>query len=370
MIIALGITMAVIMPTLSLSRTLVAPGAEPWTVRIVDWVRDHGGGSIINTLENWYYSSHTGAERPPAPSDLPTVPPAPQGSSQGSTASRVDPQLPTLPLGPGLRRLRGEGQWHAGRRTADGDVAIWTSYFRPDSHYPGMLAGIAVLPRGRTVAHLVAGTAQAGAGQWPGAAAVPATAVPNLVATFNSGWRFRDAPGGFQIAGFADPRMINGLATAVITRSGGLDVRRWQGGSNTGVTAARQNLHLIVDHGAVVPGLSQNRAGLWGSAHNQFQYTERSGLGIDRYGNAIFIAGTHMNLRSLALAFREAGARRAMELDIHSSMTFFAQWQPTRTGHNAPTKLLPSMHRVATRYLKPDQRDFFYVTLSSAKEAQ
>ena len=50
---------------------------------------------------------------------------------------------------------------------------------------------------------------------------------------------------------------------------------------------------------------------------------------------------------------------RAMELDINSewvTFNFYGGW-----GARLPTKLLPGMHREATRYLEPDDRDFFAV---------
>lgn len=52
-----------------------------------------------------------------------------------------------------------------------------------------------------------------------------------------------------------------------------------------------------------------------------------------------------------------------MQLDIHSDMVDFFTYP-----HGAPTtsggvKLLPTMPSGSRRYLKPDQRDFFAVTL-------
>jgi hypothetical protein len=55
---------------------------------------------------------------------------------------------------------------------------------------------------------------------------------------------------------------------------------------------------------------------------------------------------------------------RAMELDINSYWVSFI----TYGGWNAldPTNLLPDMNRIATRYLTPDDRDFFAVYLRHA----
>ncbi|QDP96165.1 phosphodiester glycosidase family protein [Microlunatus elymi] len=365
---AIVLVVLLLFPVASLGRALTEPGAAPLTVRTVDWVRDHGGGPIVDAIENWFYSRHHAADVPPTPSELPVAPRTDRPDCAGRSACRLGPPPGIVPVSPALHPLPAEGRWRLGRLSASGKPAMWTTYFRPQPRYPGMLAAVAEFPRGRTTAHLVAGTIEPGVGHWPGSASVPARQVPSLVAIFNGGWRFRDARGGFMIGDRADPPMINGLATAVITESGQLQVRRWSSGARLpDIAAARQNLHLIVDHGQPVAGLSRDNGDLWGSAHNQLQYTARTGLGVDAAGDAIFIAGTNMNLTGLALAFQKVHAITAMELDIHPSITFFTAWKPDPRGINRPTKLLPTMHRSPDRFLKPDQRDFFYLTLPGPK---
>ena len=62
---------------------------------------------------------------------------------------------------------------------------------------------------------------------------------------------------------------------------------------------------------------------------------------------------------SLASILQRAGAVRAMELDINYEWTTFNFYGAF--GAQDPTKLLPDMSRPATRYLSPDDRDFFAV---------
>ncbi len=50
-----------------------------------------------------------------------------------------------------------------------------------------------------------------------------------------------------------------------------------------------------------------------------------------------------------------------MELDINSYWVTFNSY--ARPGAGAPSSLLPGMARPATRYLSPDDRDFFAVYL-------
>lgn len=242
---------------------------------------------------------------------------------------------------------------------------MYTGYFRPDPAHPSIVAGVAWMRSGSTQAHLVAGTVQPG-GQFPGGAAIPTGDLPNLVATFNSGWRMKHIPGGFYLHGRTAKPLIDGQATAAVDDRGHLTVGRWGRDltMNPRLVAARQNLQLIVDQGQPVPGLDANANGQWGSPKNQFQYTARSALGTDRSGNVVYVAGNNMNLHTLATALADAGAVRGMELDIHNGMESFSSWRPGAQGTPVPSKLLPTMTSAADRYVSPDQRDFFYLTVA------
>ena len=125
------------------------------------------------------------------------------------------------------------------------------------------------------------------------------------------------------------------------------------------VMYARQNLPLIVDHGRPDPQIANGS--LWGATVGNATLVWRSGIGIDRHGNLIYAAGNDQTASSLASALIRAGAVRAMELDINSywvSFITYGGW-----GALAPANLMPDMNRLATRYLTPDDRDFFAVYL-------
>jgi len=49
----------------------------------------------------------------------------------------------------------------------------------------------------------------------------------------------------------------------------------------------------------------------------------RSGIGVDRHGNLIYVAGEDQTVKSLATTLLHAGAVRAMELDINSYWVSF-----------------------------------------------
>ena len=93
------------------------------------------------------------------------------------------------------------------------------------------------------------------------------------------------------------------------------------------------------------------------------QYTWRSGLGVDAVGNLVYMGGSGLNLVTLANALVQAGAVRGMQLDIHNEMVAFLSY-PNGAAHVVGgVKLLPDMPGSPDRYLVPDQRDFFVVTL-------
>ncbi|GAB1644134.1 phosphodiester glycosidase family protein [Krasilnikovia sp. MM14-A1259] len=354
-LVLLAVALILLAPAISYGRALAAPGSATWQMRTVDWIRRQHGSGLVNAIENWWYTRHKPTVGAPDVASLPVIRPDP--------ARTVGPAA--LPRLSGVAPLAGESTWSPGRATAAGLPLIYTGFLRPDPSHLSIVAGVAWIRAAGTAIHLVAGTAQPGGPAWPGTASVPAGDVGKLVATFNSGWKMQDITGGFYLGGQTARPLAAGQASLVIRKNGTATVGDWGRDvtMNASVIAVRQNLALVVDHGKPVVGLSTNADGRWGSAHNQYQYTWRSGVGIDAHGNLLYVAGDKMNLATLAAAMLDAGMVRGMQLDIHSGMASFASWQPPSGGDSpAPTKLLPRMPRSAYRYLNPDQRDFFYVT--------
>jgi hypothetical protein len=353
----LVIVLLAIAPAVSYAGALTAPGSAPLGQRTVDWVRANHGNGIVNTIENWWYTRHQPAAGPPDPATLPQ--PAPSAASAAGAAP--PPPLPRLA---GVPALPGEAIWEPGRTGANGQPLIYTGFLRPDPRHLSVVAGVAWMRAGATVAHLVAGTQQPGGSGWPGDAAVPSGDVPKLVATFNSGFKMADIRGGFYLAGKTARTLRAGQASVVIDRRGQVTVGQWGRDvtMSPSVVAVRQNLALVVDGGRPVSGLGADAGGRWGTARSQLQYTWRSGLGLDARGNLVYVAGNNMNLTTLAQAMVDAGVVRGMQLDIHSGMASFSSWRPGGGGSSTPRKLLPGMTRSAYRYLVADQRDFLYLT--------
>jgi hypothetical protein len=120
---------------------------------------------------------------------------------------------------------------------------------------------------------------------------------------------------------------------------------------------ARQNLPLIVDHGNPNPNLSDGPE--WGATLGNAVLVWRSGIGVDRRGDLIYAAANDQSVKGLARILIHAGAVRAIELDINSYWVSFNSYAgPHARGAR---KLLPGIARPSTRYLSPDDRDFFAV---------
>ena len=169
----------------------------------------------------------------------------------------------------------------------------------------------------------------------------------------------RDGHNGSSIGGKQYEPLKDGLATLIAYRDGRVDVKTWTGGPVAGpkIAFARQSLPLIVDHGRLNPAL--NDSSQWGYTLGNAVRVWRTGAGIDRHGNLIYAAADYQTVTTLAKILQRAGAVRAMQLDINP------EW-PTLiiyTHHRGldPVKVVPNYQQPATRYLVPDDRDFFAV---------
>lgn len=180
-----------------------------------------------------------------------------------------------------------------------------------------------------------------------------------LLATFNSGFTYKDSLGGFAVHGRTIEPMRAGQATVVEYADGRVDVRSWTGGSSVGtdVVLARQNLPLLVDGGTPSASLADEAA--WGATLGNSVRVWRSALGIDARGDLIYVAAPGQTAASLAAAMVRVGAVRAMQLDINAYWPSLITY--SRPGARGAAKLVPNPSRSVSRYLTPDDRDFFAV---------
>ncbi len=334
-------------------------------IRTVEWLRDNGARGLVDRVENLYYSLTAPSEGGPPLKALPR--------QSGAVAVRTI-QIPQIryhrpptrhyrppDLAPVIHpALPGEGVWHPTFAGGGSRPPVLITSFRPEPDYPQLVAGVAWIDHTRTNVMLYPGISEP-AVKMPsrGPAEIPVTMRTGLVASFNSAFKLRDSGGGFAYDGPTYAPMKPDTATIVRYRDGRVDVISWHGGSDAppDVLYARQNLPLIVNGGRPNPHLSDGPE--WGATVGNAIMVWRSAVGVDRHGNLIYAAANDQTVASLAAIMTRAGAVRAMELDINTYWTSFITYR--FPGARDPANLLADMDRAPTRYLTPDDRDFFAV---------
>jgi Phosphodiester glycosidase len=332
---------------------MAGPSNVSFGVRAVEWLRDNGAAGVVSDIESVYYSLNAPATGGPSLKRLPRV-----GSGvQDHVASYAPAPIPPV-ITPALP---GEGQWRGTGPLVGGVAPVLVATFRPDPNYPQLVAGVAWIDHTRTRLALYPGRYEP-PNDGNQQAQVPPPRRSSLLATFNSGFKLEDSGGGFVSQGHVYAPLRSGQATLIAYSNGAVDIRNWTGGPDPGpgIALARQNLPLIVENGQLNPALSNDS--LWGLTLGNTVRVWRSGLGVDAHGNLIYAAADIQTAESLARILQRAGAVRAMELDINYEWTTFNFYGVFGAGE--PAKLLPDMSRPATRYLSPDDRDFFAVYAS------
>jgi hypothetical protein len=231
--------------------------------------------------------------------------------------------------------------------------------FRPEVDYPRIVAYVAWFDAARTAAAYYPGRYEPPNAPNRGPMMVPFDQRSRLLATFNGGFIYRDGNNGSSIGGTMYEPLKQGLATLIAYRDGRVDVKSWSGGPVAGaqIAFARQSLPLIVNHGRLNPALNDSTQ--WGYTLGNAVRVWRTGAGIDRHGNLIYAAADYQTVTSLAKILQRAGAVRAMQLDINPEWPTLNVY--SHTGGLGSTMVVPNYQQSATRYLVPDDRDFFAI---------
>ncbi len=331
-------------------------------IESVEWLRANGGNGPVSQVEDWYYTFTAPSKGGPPLHSLPQVGvTAGLTSAQLARANRLALAYRPPPIRPVIYpALPGEGVWHPAAANAGITPPVLLATFRSEAAYPQLVAGVAWIDSQRTRFTYVPGI------QEPpvtlanrGSSEVPPGQRKSLVATFNGGFPIQSSGEGLVYRGRTIAPMVNGIATLIQYRSGKVDLISWNGGPTVGpnVYFAKQNLPLIIDHGRLNPNLSDGPA--WGATVGNAIRVWRSGVGIDRHGNLIYAAANNQTVTTLANILRRAGAVRALELDINQDWVSFITYR--HPWARSPSNLLTDMIRPSTRYLTPDDRDFFAI---------
>jgi phosphodiester glycosidase len=361
--LALLLAVLLVVPVCSYVRAVSRPSSVPLGVRSVEWLRANDFAWLVDTAERTYYTWKAPKPGGPTLTALPsaggaTVPVA-RGRPHGRAAAVVA-DSPPAPIAPLIQpRLPGEGVWHLTRPGRGRSPGVLVTTFRSDPVYPRIVAYVAWIDHLRTQLTLNPGRYEPPAGSPRGLMEVPPERRSALLATFNSGFTWRDGHGGFVAGGRTYEPLQSGLATLVAYRGGKVNIVSWNGGAAAGpsVLYARQNLPLIVNRGRLTPHLSAGPE--WGATLGNQIRVWRSGVGVDRWGNLIYAAADYQTVTTLARILQHAGAVRAMELDINAEWPSFISYRAS--GGRDPVKLVPNPQQGPYRYLVPDDRDFFAV---------
>jgi len=335
---------------------MLQPSSLPLWPRSVEWLRLHHGNWLVDEVEHYYYTWKAPKKGGPQLAALPVVgihhPAARRARRHVSVwPRRIASVFP--------RALPGEGVWEQTGPLVRGRPPVLVTTFRTERDYPRIVAYVAWFDHTRTSLAFYPGRYEPPNAPVRGPMEVPQDQRWRLLATFNGGFIYRDGSNGSSIGGREYEPLKAGLATLIAYRSGKVDVKAWTGGPVAGpsVAFARQSLPLIVDHGRLNPAL--NDSSQWGYTLGNAVRVWRTGAGIDRRGNLIYAAADGQTVITLARILQHAGAVRAMQLDINPEWPTLIAY--AHHGGLDPMKIVPNYQQPSTRYLVPDDRDFFAV---------
>jgi Phosphodiester glycosidase len=335
----------------------VRPSSLPLGVRSVEWLRMHHFNWLVDDVEHVYYTWKAPKKGGPQLKTLPSV-------GVGATHRRAKEHGHAMHWPPRIEpvfayALAGEGVWKPTGPSLGGGPPVLVTTFRTERAYPRIVAYVAWFDHTRTALGYYPGRYEPPKANLRGPAEVPHDQRWRLLATFNSGFIYQDGLNGDALNGHANEPLKQGLATLVAYRDGRVNVVGWNGGPTPGaaIAWARQSLPLIINHGRLSPKLNDSTA--WGYTLGNAVRVWRTGVGIDRRGNVIYAAANDQTVITLARILQRAGAVRAMELDINPEWPTLITY---RHRHGLiPTRVVPNYQQPATRYLVPDDRDFFAV---------
>jgi phosphodiester glycosidase len=341
---------------------MLQPTSMSVGVRSVEWVKAQPGGRwFVDKTEHFYYGLHAPKKGGPQLKSLPALGLTPTTTATSVTAKGHSRTLPwprriqTVFSHP----LRGEGIWKPTGPPVEGGPPMLVTTFRTEIEYPRILAYVAWFDHTRTAVAFYPGRYEPPRAAVRGPMMVPYGQRWRLLATFNAGFTYNYGGNGSTENGRINEPLKPGLATLVGRRDGRITIERWRGGPNAGPDVAwtRQSLPPIVWNGKVNPNLDLSIK--WGRTLGNAVRVWRTGVGIDRRGNLLFVAADAQTVVSLAEIFQHIGATRAMQFDInpywHALITY------THTDGLVPKLVEPQPNHTAFRYLVRDDRDFFAV---------
>ncbi len=359
----------------SLGSALTNPAmGSSFGARAAEWMREHGGSSLVVWAENEWYSHHppkVGGSLAPGtirtPKSVTTLPAA-------VAVQHLPAPAPIVPLA--SPPVAGEGQWSPAGRLVEGVPAVYESMLRPSAIHTSYVVGVAWMDTTLLKATLYSGSQIPGGGPYSHTAPVSPSDASSLVTAFNAGFLMGDAEGGYYTDGKTIAPLRTGAASFVVYKNGNCTVGQWGRDVSIGpdVESVRQNLDLLVDGGQVVPAAYTADPTQWGATLGGGDYVWRSGLGVTANGALVYVGGPGLDIADLGTILVRAGAVRAMELDINTDWVNLSTYKPSTTTGAASaangTELLSGMTGTPGRYFEPWwARDFITMSARSTVTA-
>lgn len=358
LLIAAPLLIVLVWAATSYTTYMLRPSSLSWGVRSAEWVREDVpfGNWLADQTERVYYSAKAPKKGGPPLASLPTV-----GLSQSPSPPADSWPSPVRPVF--AHPLPGEGVWKPTGPPVNGGPPVLVTTFRPELDYPRLVAYVAWFDHTRTTLGYYPGRYEPPRAAVRGPAKVPDSQRPRLLATFNGGFTYVDGHNGSADNGRTNETLKTGNATLVGYRDGRIAIVKWSSGPDVGadVAWARQSLAPIVWDGQLNPRLNTNPdSPQWGYTLGGRTRVWRTGVGIDRRGNLMYVAADGQTVISLAKILQHLGAVRAMEFDINPEWHTLITYTQGANGL-VPTMVGPNPMQGPTRYLVPDDRDFFAV---------
>ncbi|WP_147267376.1 phosphodiester glycosidase family protein [Streptomyces sp. SDr-06] len=342
----------------SVGEALTYPGDDSTAARLAGWAREHRLGPVVDKLENLQYE----LDPPQVGGDLPGEALA----RMKATAPAVPVRHQEIPLRAPMRplvapALPGEGVWRV-LSAAHGEPVVQGTYVRPDRDHTSYQAAVAWISGTKARFELHPGVREPG-GTFSVPPTIPKGRRTGLLATWNGGFKITDggSRGGFYLDGETAGRLRDGAASEVFYRDGSIRIGVWgrDMAMTRDVVGVRQCLELMVDNGRVVPDIDVDSK--WGATDQSRMFVERSGVGVTAQGDVIMVVGQALTARSLAELMQQAGAVRAMPLDMNRAWPSFMSYDPAQDPADPkPTNLL-DFENPPERYYNQATRDFVAV---------
>ena len=321
-IVALVVVALVLWPVVSITQALTAPGTDTTAARLAEWARFHGLGWAVTGLEQAQYAANQPKQGGKVVGGVPVR--GPPGRARADEGQGGGPHRSTRTAPAGGQRKSRRRRDLADHRVAAGAACDPHGVPSPDSIHTSYLVGVVWMDPSLVRFTLHPGYRVPGGSGWPVGDQLSGKEVGSVLATFNSGFTMVDAEGGYYQGGQGADTLRPGAASMVLGTNGKLDVRSWGGGIlhparlRCARTSPCWSTRARSTRSSTTPTTS-----VWGKTVGNFAYVWRSAVGVRRDGTVVFIVGPALSVKTLAQIAQEAGAVRAMELDINQDWTNF-----------------------------------------------